>query len=223
MGTAPLSTISGPACRLLLEIFPLSALLIYFRPSITRCDATLELRSSLGIVCICGMLSIVHSNKVFSFGGAVRTRILEQPDNAYTFEAIFRPSHPLGSKIFAQKPPMHFHPYQNEHIRVLEGKLVVEVDGHEHVRSASDDDFRVDAWTNHRLYPFCPAISSNTEAEDVRVLIWGQKTTETFHEDILFLENWFKYQDDIVMNKKNVGLLQILSVSYAFARCQPLV
>ncbi|KAI0146756.1 hypothetical protein BJ166DRAFT_73933 [Pestalotiopsis sp. NC0098] len=146
------------------------------------------------------------------FGGAVRTRILEQPDNAYTFEAVFRPGHPLGSKLFAQKPPMHFHPYQNEHIRVLEGKLVVEVDGHEHVRSAHDDDFRVDAWTNHRLYPFCPAISGYTEVEDVRVLIWGQKTSEPFHEDILFLENWFKYQDDIVMNKNYISLLQILSM-----------
>lgn len=112
---------------------------------------------------------------------------------------------------------MHFHPYQNEYIRVMEGKLVVDVDGHEHVRSANDDDFRVDAWTNHRLYPFF--VSGNTDAEDVKVLIWGQKTPEAFHEDILFLENWFKYQDDIVMNKKSISLLQILSVSYPFVRC----
>lgn len=137
---------------------------------------------------------------------------MNEPKRAYAFEALFRTGHALSAELFSQKQPLHFHPSQDEYIRVVAGKLVVEVDGRDHVLSADDDEFRVRAWANHRLYPLYPLVQD--EATETRVLIWGQKVDQTFHEDILFLENLYHYQNDIVMNKKKVDLVQILCVSY---------
>ncbi|OTB08986.1 hypothetical protein M426DRAFT_316278 [Hypoxylon sp. CI-4A] len=149
------------------------------------------------------------------FDGAVSTRIFNDPDYAYAFEATFRTQHPLAKDLFSQKPPLHFHAYQEEHIKVLSGRLVVEVEGREHVLSAADTEFHVRPWTYHRLFPPLEKASGleqdNSSQPDTVVLLRGQKTDQPFHEDILFGENWYNYQNDIVMNKKPLSLIQLMS------------
>jgi hypothetical protein len=91
---------------------------------------------------------------------------------------------------------------------------VVEIEGREHVRSAEDGVLCVPGRANHRLYPF-RSVSDAGEKPPVetRVFCSGQKTARAFQEDILFLENWYKYQDDAVMNKKKFDIIQVLCVS----------
>ncbi|KAI1391739.1 uncharacterized protein F4822DRAFT_104409 [Hypoxylon trugodes] len=142
------------------------------------------------------------------FDGAVSVRVFDKPEHAYCFEASFRPDHPLASSLFSRKPPLHFHPYQDEQIKVLSGQLIVDVEGQEHRLSPNDAELRVRRWAHHRLRPSM----DDPEKVEIRALVTGQKSSQLFREDVLFLENWYRYQDDIVMNKKKVELLQILAM-----------
>ncbi|KAI1264446.1 hypothetical protein F5Y18DRAFT_390466 [Xylariaceae sp. FL1019] len=157
-----------------------------------------------------------NSNEVIRefFDGALRTRIFTDPDYAYSFEARFRLDHALSPKLFSQQPPMHFHPYQDEFIRVVTGSLVVDVNGKRHVLTPDDEELCVRAWSNHRLYPLYPVDpptnSTNGSTLETKVRVRGQQSHRSFQEDILFLENLTGYQEDIVMNKKPLSLLQVV-------------
>lgn len=164
-------------------------------------------------------LCLVNDLIVFSFDGALRLREVKNDNRAFTFEASFRPDHRLAPVIFnpSSKPPLHFHPYQDEYVKVLAGKGVVEVNGQEHILLPDDNEFCVRAWSHHRLYPTQCATSIPSEERQVSgettLLISGQKVSQSFHEDMLFMENWYHYLNDIVMNNVKMDIIQLLSVS----------
>jgi hypothetical protein len=127
---------------------------------------------------------------------------------AFCFEVLFKLKHPHLVKLGSQKPPLHFHPYQDEYVQVLDGRLCVEVDGAETILTPDDGEFTFKAWHHHRLYP-PPA----HDAETCRFILSGAETTHAFRLDEVFFSNWYGYQDDVVLNGKEFDLIQVLSVS----------
>ncbi|KAI0160771.1 hypothetical protein GGR57DRAFT_456282 [Xylariaceae sp. FL1272] len=148
------------------------------------------------------------------YDGALQTQIFSEPNYAYAFEARFQLDHALSPKLFSQQPPLHFHPYQDEFIRVILGTLVVDVNGKRLVLTPDDGELCVKAWSNHRLYPLYPvehtANSADASPKETKVYIKGQQSNRAFQEDLLFLENWAGYLDDVVMNNKQISFLQVL-------------
>lgn len=120
---------------------------------------------------------------------------------------LFKLNHPHLVKLGSQKPPLHFHPYQDEYMQVLEGRLCVEVEGLETVLTPDHGEFTVKAWSHHRLYP-PPAHG----AESCRFILSGAETNEAFRLDNVFFSNWYGYQDDVVLNGKEFDLIQVLSM-----------
>lgn len=143
-----------------------------------------------------------------SLNGAVIARQISHPDRSFAIEATL--DLVKGAEFFKQKPPMHFHINQEEYIEVLEGKLGVELEGREHLVSPGDGRIVIPPWANHRSYPL-PA-DQQEGATTVRFLLSGQKTQATFELTPVFFENWYRYQDELLVHGARVDLLQVLSV-----------
>jgi hypothetical protein len=150
-----------------------------------------------------------------SFEGAISTRVIHHAARAFAFEVTFRLDHERLIALGSQKPPLHFHPYQAEYVKVLEGQLVVEVGGREHVLSSGDGEFGIQPWLNHRLFP--PPPKDPAGASDghkiTRFLLSGQETRRSPKLDLVFFENWYAYQDQIVLRGRRVDMIQLLCVS----------
>lgn len=106
---------------------------------------------------------------------------------------------------------MHFHPYQEEYIEVTEGKLGVEVDGNEYILTPANGEFTIHPWTNHRLYPLAPT-SGSGDSQTTRFLLSGQRTEDAFKLDTVFFQNWYGYQDAVVVGGEKMDLLQVMNV-----------
>lgn len=133
----------------------------------------------------------------------------------------FRLRHPRILAVAAQKPPLHFHPYQEEYIEVLEGRLAVEIEGVEHVLGPKDGEFEVRPWCNHRLYSPVTEQGKDGElyddgwdGEKTIFLLSGQDTDEMFRLDTVFFENWYAYQDLVVVKGEKIDLIQVMSVRF---------
>ncbi|KAI1437417.1 hypothetical protein GGR50DRAFT_71568 [Xylaria sp. CBS 124048] len=159
-------------------------------------------------------LSDLYLGKVITaFEGGIVTRIIDHPHNsnrAFTYEVTFHLQHPRILAVARQKPPLHFHPYQEEYIEVLQGCLAVEVDGVEQILSRGDGEFNLRPWTHHRLYS--PITEVEGKEDKTVFLLSGQDTDEMFRLDTVFFENWYAYQDLIVMNGKKFDLIQVMSM-----------
>lgn len=159
----------------------------------------------------------------YSFEGGIVTRIIDHPydsSRVFAYEVTFHLRHPRVVAVAAQKPPLHFHPYQEEYIEVLEGRLAVEVEGAEHVLSPRDGEFSLRPWCNHRLYSPVTDVEEGAkgyddgwDGEKTVFLLSGQDTDEMFRLDTVFFENWYAYQDLIVVKGEKVDLVQVMSVS----------
>ncbi|AEO70854.1 cf2c73a1-daf1-4c72-9e18-3249709aec9e [Thermothielavioides terrestris] len=153
---------------------------------------------------------------ITAFEGAITVRVLEPGERAFLFDAVFQTRHRHFQG--APKPPEHFHPFQDEYMTVLEGTLIIEVEGVQHVVKAGDPEFTVRRGVNHRLYPprrdeGPPAARAAAEEQDViRVLLSGEQTSKQFKLDLVFFENWYAYQDMLVVQKARLNLLQVLSM-----------
>lgn len=116
------------------------------------------------------------------------------------------------SFFFARKPPGHFH-FQEEYIEVTEGTLAVEVEGRELSLTAADGVFTVRPYVNHRLYPK-PLSEQDGGGHVIKFLLSGQKMPQAYNMDVIFFENWYKYQDHVVVDKAPISLIQVMSVSF---------
>lgn len=117
-----------------------------------------------------------------------------------------------GAEFFDKKPPLHFH-VQEEYIEAIQGKIGLELNGKEHVLSAGDGPMSIKPYINHRSYPL------EQERQDdgvtvVKFLLSGEKTDSVFELNPVFFENWYKYQDDVVVNGAKISLIQLFSVSF---------
>ena len=122
-------------------------------------------------------------------------------------------------KLATQKPPAHFHPYQSEYMEVLEGRLGLETEGRERVLRPEDGQVKVDPWKNHRMFPPPPLHEkSKRDGEHARgitrFLLSGGETSELFRLDTLFFQNWYGYQDEVVMGGGRMDLIQVMCVGH---------
>lgn len=56
------------------------------------------------------------------------------------------------------------------------------------------------------------------DGEKTVFLLSGQDTDEMFRLDTVFFENWYAYQDLVVVKGEKIDLLQVMSVSPLFSR-----
>lgn len=107
---------------------------------------------------------------------------------------------------------MHFHPYQEEYVQVVEGRLGVDIDGRELLLGPDDGEFCIRPWANHRLCPPPPEGGHAERFPTTRFVLSGQETEEAYRLDTVFFENWYAYQDRVVIGGQKVDLLQVMSV-----------
>ncbi len=153
-----------------------------------------------------------------SFGGAITTVVIPDTHRAFCFDVTFLLDHPVLVSLRDHKPPMHFHPYQEEYIKVLEGALVVEVERRKIILTPQDGKLCISPWTNHCLYP-PPASKEETNTSPAsnitRILLSGQHTSETFNLDLMFFQNWYGYQDEVFLGHRKMDIIQVMNVSVA--------
>ncbi|CAJ2510339.1 Uu.00g050420.m01.CDS01 [Anthostomella pinea] len=161
---------------------------------------------------------------ITAFEGGITTRIIthpKHPSRVFAYEVTFLLQHPRVVQVATQKPPLHFHPYQEEYLQIVEGRLAVEVEGVESVLGPDDGEFCLRPWSNHRLY--APTVAekegdvdsgtgTGTGSEKTVFLLSGQYTDAAFRLDTVFFENWYAYQDQIVVQGEKVDLVQVLSM-----------
>ena len=116
-----------------------------------------------------------------------------------------------GAEFFNRKPPVHFH-MQEEYIESTQGNLGLEIEGKELVLKPEDGRFDIKPYMNHRSYPIELARQDDGNTV-VKFLLSGAKTNSTFELNPLFFENWYKYQDEIVVNGASIDLIQVFCVS----------
>ncbi|KAG7291432.1 hypothetical protein NEMBOFW57_001451 [Staphylotrichum longicolle] len=85
--------------------------------------------------------------------------------------------------------PVHFHT-QAEYIESLQGKVGLEIEGREVVLAPADGRFDIRPYT-------------------VKFLLSGARTDNASELNPIFFENWYKYQDDVVVNGKWIDLIQV--------------
>lgn len=152
----------------------------------------------------------------YRFEGAITVSHFHAPSRkrAFYFDVTFILDHPHLLKLAsAEKPPLHFHPYQEEYIEVTEGRLGVEVEGKEYILTPTDGEFTIHPWSNHRLYPLLPAPGSE-DLQTTRFLLSGEGTNDAFKLDAVFFQNWYRYQDAIVVGGEKMELLQVMNVRF---------
>ncbi|KAK4248350.1 hypothetical protein C7999DRAFT_40489 [Corynascus novoguineensis] len=154
--------------------------------------------------------------------GGITSRILAHGDRAFVFEVTFDLAHPRMVALAGQRPPEHFHPYQDEYVEVTRGRLVVEVEGREHVLTPATGEFVIPRWANHRLYPPPPPSPAaagtatgggdggDEDGKETRFLLSGEDTPRVFRLDAVFFENWYAYQDEVLLRGKSIDVLQVM-------------
>ncbi|OTB02611.1 hypothetical protein M426DRAFT_322533 [Hypoxylon sp. CI-4A] len=151
---------------------------------------------------------------ITAFEGGITTRVIthpSHPDRVFAYEVTFLLQHPRVVAIAALKPPLHFHPHQEEYLQVLEGRIALETEGEERVLGPQDGEVAVRPWTSHRLYsPVIP--DSEDDLKVTRFLLSAESTPELFRLDTVFFENWYAYQDQIVVKGKSIDLIQVMSM-----------
>ncbi|KAI1138342.1 hypothetical protein F5Y05DRAFT_404125 [Hypoxylon sp. FL0543] len=149
-----------------------------------------------------------------AFEGGIITRVITHPshsDRAFAYEVTFLLQHPRVVAVASQKPPLHFHPHQEEYLQVLEGRLALEIEGEENILSPEDGEVTIRPWVNHRLY----SPVSNDRGDDLKLtkfLLSAESTPELFRLDTVFFENWYAYQDQIVVKGEKIDLIQVMSM-----------
>ncbi|KAI0852737.1 hypothetical protein F5Y00DRAFT_257995 [Daldinia vernicosa] len=143
-----------------------------------------------------------------SFDGAIRVYEVNRAHRAFSFDVTFQLDHPhLIELASTQKPPLHFHPYQDEYIEVLEGTLGVEIEGKEHKLVPEDGELLVRRWKSHRLYPVV-----DSGAKTVRFLLSGEETSQPFKLDAIFFQNWYGYQDKVMLEGGRFDPIQVINM-----------
>lgn len=102
-------------------------------------------------------------------------------------------------------------------MQVLEGRLCVDVDGQPRVLTKEDGEICVLPWVHHRLYP--PQLDSSLDGAETQrtvFLLSGSEADQLFKLDLIFFENWYAYQDEIVVGGNRPNVFQVLSVSGLF-------
>jgi hypothetical protein len=144
-----------------------------------------------------------------SLKGAVQGCMIQHPSRSFALEITL--DLVKGTEFFCLKPALHFH-VQEEYIESVQGKMDLELDGKEHVLSAGDRPMSIRPYVNHRSYPL-PLAQQDDGETVVKFLLSGEKTNSLFELNPVFFEDWYKYQDNVVVNGAKISLVQLWSVS----------
>ncbi|KAJ4396132.1 hypothetical protein N0V93_000350 [Gnomoniopsis smithogilvyi] len=151
-----------------------------------------------------------------AFEGAIITRVLHDPNRSFSFEVTMKVQHPR--LVNAPKPPMHFHHVQVEYLRCLEGVLCLDMNGTELVLRPDDGEITIHRDVHHRTYPH-GGVSlglepTNTSQRDpvVRFLLSAEHSPQPFQLDLAFFENWYAYQEKVVLGGSRLDMIQVLSI-----------
>lgn len=150
----------------------------------------------------------------------METEILATPPGyAFLFRVTFHLSHPRLQAIreSRQKPPLHWHPYQTEYFEVLAGSLTVEIEDEEIELTPESAKLSVQPGLNHRLYP----TPSATEG-DLIMLLSATDSGIPFQLDLAFFENWYAYQDEILVHGGTPDVIQVMNVGFPFLPHPPI-
>ncbi|KAH6701362.1 hypothetical protein BKA61DRAFT_529479 [Leptodontidium sp. MPI-SDFR-AT-0119] len=153
---------------------------------------------------------MVYSDKdirVEVLKGAIQGRMIQHPERSFALEITL--DLVKGAEFFDKKPPLHFH-VQEEYIESIQGKMVLELDGKEHVLSPGDGPVGIKPYVNHRSYPLSLPRQDDGETV-VKFLLSGEMTNSVFELNPVFFENWYRYQDDVVVNGAKLSLVQLFS------------
>ncbi|GKT43287.1 putative oxidoreductase YfjR [Colletotrichum spaethianum] len=136
---------------------------------------------------------------------AVVGRLIHHPDRSFALQVEL--DLVKGASFFDKKPPLHFH-LQEEYIEAVRGKLAVEIEGKEIVLTPADGRFSIKPYVNHRSYPL-PISEQDDGNTKVAFLLSGEKTDNVFELNPVFFENWYKYQDEVVVKGAKIDLIQL--------------
>ncbi|KAI0111796.1 hypothetical protein F4814DRAFT_460893 [Daldinia grandis] len=143
-----------------------------------------------------------------SFDGAIRVYEANNTNRAFSFDVTFQLDHPHFVALPpTQKPPLHFHPYQDEYIEVIEGKLGVDIEGKELKLGPEDGELVVRRWQSHRLYPI---VDSSTKT--AQFLLSGEETSQPFRLDAVFFQNWYGYQEKVILAGGKFDTIQVMNM-----------
>ncbi|KAF1999181.1 hypothetical protein P154DRAFT_602043 [Amniculicola lignicola CBS 123094] len=148
------------------------------------------------------------------FGGAIYWRVVDLPMRAFAIEVTMDTYHPRLVKLQDRKPPTHLYIYQHEYIEIIEGSLVVELEGRTYLVGPMDDEFVIPPWIHHRIYP---ALLS--EHRNLKFIMSGSTTVEVYRLDSIFFHNWYGYQDQVVETGESIDIIQVLSMFDAGGSC----
>ncbi|CAI7649400.1 unnamed protein product [Penicillium glandicola] len=145
--------------------------------------------------------------RVHVLRNAVTGRLIHHPDRSFAIEVTL--DLVKGADFFCHKPPTHFH-VQEEYIECTQGHLGLEIDGKEVVLTAGDGPYSIKPYKDHRSYPL--SLDRQEEGNTVvKFLLSGEKTDSVFELNPVFFENWYRYQDDVVVNGAKINLIQLFS------------
>ncbi|EMR62812.1 hypothetical protein UCREL1_10273 [Eutypa lata UCREL1] len=140
-------------------------------------------------------------------GGVVSTRVIKHSERSFAFEVTLDLA--KGSEFFAQKPPLHFHANQDEYIQAVQGNTGLELEGREIVLTPGSPEYCIPSWANHRSYPM--PMRTQDGVNKVKFLLSGAQSPEPFQLNLLFFENWYRYQESVVTGGKKIDIIQVLS------------
>lgn len=106
----------------------------------------------------------------------------------------------------------------------------------EKVVEVGDGEVLIRPWMYHRLFPVVDLGEENRDGDEGRgedgerksegkgkgkgkrcvFLLSGQETGEQFKLDTLFFQNWYGYQDEIIVRERKMDLTQVMCVSFLF-------
>lgn len=95
-------------------------------------------------------------------------------------------------------------------MKVLSGRLCIEVEGQERVLTPADGEVCVEPWTHHRILR--PPPSDNPADNRSVFLLSAADADQTFKLDEDFYENWYSYQEGVVVRGEKISILQVLIV-----------
>ncbi|KAM7205915.1 hypothetical protein V8F33_000745 [Rhypophila sp. PSN 637] len=149
------------------------------------------------------------SNPVSKFENAfVVTRHTPPPGRNIHFHVRIEPNHPRVIQISAsgKKPPTHFHPRQWEFFKVEKGSLTVEINGKPHQFTKEDGEYALPPGPHHCLY------ATPGQPADAVLEFWlsASPSGGAAELDQAFFENWYGYQEDILLRGVQPDPIQVL-------------
>lgn len=147
----------------------------------------------------------------YRFEGAFEVTKHDPPPgrNIY-FHCKIKPHHPRLKALEAtgKKPPTHFHPRQWEFFKVVSGSLTVEINGVKHEFTEADEEFALQPGPHHCLYG-----TPGQKADAVEFWLSASPVPGGQQLDQAFFENWYGYQEDILLRDVRPDPIQVMCVS----------